>query len=496
MTQILCKAAAIFLTGCILTACATGPTYPVRTGYTQPPPIQPRYPVHDRAASAPLPPATPAPMVEEAPAPQASPTPQVETQSLPPVASAPAPPPPVSLPATPAPSPPVLAALPPAERYSPPPQAYETPPEAEPPAPVRMRPGPPRYITAGKVVEAHGMFRDYEVKKHDHIDAIARELGITRKIIVDENHLKAPYAIRPGDVLKVPVAKAYVVQSGDTLTTIGKRFDVGPEGLASLNEMSVRKPLKAGQKVALPVDFKDRGPTRVRGAMVVDTRPQASVPKLARREREPQPAAPAPSSYYAHQSQGQSPYQSRTQTQTQARPEPQPLTPLASRAMTPEQAYPPAPPREAATAPVQSPSAASDVAAAARGRFIWPVRGSILSAFGIKGMGRRNDGVDIGAPMGEVVRAAAAGDVVYAGDQVPGFGNLVLVKHPDGWVTAYAHLEKVSVQMRQQIAQGAEIGQVGQTGGVDQPQLHFEIRYAPTPQEKAKPVDPMLVLPR
>ena len=118
---------------------------------------------------------------------------------------------------------------------------------------------------------------------------------------------------------------------------------------------------------------------------------------------------------------------------------------------------------------------------AGRGRFIWPVRGEIISPFGVKGVGRRNDGVDVRAPQGSLVRAAAAGEVVYAGDQVPGFGNLVLVKHADGWVTAYAHLDKVSVQMRQTVTQGQELGQVGQTGGVTEPQLHFEIRYAPTP---------------
>jgi murein DD-endopeptidase MepM/ murein hydrolase activator NlpD len=136
------------------------------------------------------------------------------------------------------------------------------------------------------------------------------------------------------------------------------------------------------------------------------------------------------------------------------------------------------------------------VAAAGRGRFIWPVRGEILSPFGVKGVGRRNDGVDLSSPQGTTVRAAAAGEVVYAGDQVPGFGNLVLVKHADGWVTAYAHLDRTSVQMRQAVMQGQEIGEVGSSGGVSEPQLHFEVRYAPSPTDKARPVDPMLVLPR
>ncbi|MCW5758320.1 MAG: M23 family metallopeptidase [Phenylobacterium sp.] len=91
------------------------------------------------------------------------------------------------------------------------------------------------------------------------------------------------------------------------------------------------------------------------------------------------------------------------------------------------------------------------------------------------------------------MRAAAAGDVVYAGDQVPGFGNLVLVKHADGWVTAYGHMGRVDVRMQQKVEQGQQIGQAGSSGGVSEP--HFEV-HAPTPQERARPVNPTLVLPQ
>jgi murein DD-endopeptidase MepM/ murein hydrolase activator NlpD len=350
-----------------------------------------------------------------------------------------------------------------------------------------MRPGPPRFIAAGKVVEAHGMFRDYEVRKHDHIDAIARELGITRKVIVEENHLDAPYAIHPGDILRVPVAKAYVVQAGDTLREIGKRFSVGVDDLAQLNHISARKDLRPGQRLALPADFRDRGPIRLPRVMVADTRPAPTVTRReARREREIAAAAPPPTVL------------TPPAPTYSARPAPPPRTipppAYAAPPTRPEPRYTQPPPPaavESASAP-----ASGDITQAARGRFIWPLRGGILSAFGVKGLGRRNDGVDIGAPMGTVVRAAAGGDVVYAGNQVPGFGNLVLVKHPDGWVTAYAHLDTVSVKMRQEVAQGQELGVVGQTGGVSEPQLHFEMRYAATPQDKAKPIDPMLVLPQ
>ncbi len=137
----------------------------------------------------------------------------------------------------------------------------------------------------------------------------------------------------------------------------------------------------------------------------------------------------------------------------------------------------------------------TQITTAGRGRFIWPLRGQVISPFGDKGTGQHNDGVDIAATPGSGVRAAAAGEVVYAGSSIPGFGNLVLVKHSGGWVTAYAHLDRIEVRMRDSVAQGDELGQAGQTGAVDRPQLHFEVRYAPDPTEKARPVDPTLVLP-
>jgi murein DD-endopeptidase MepM/ murein hydrolase activator NlpD len=116
--------------------------------------------------------------------------------------------------------------------------------------------------------------------------------------------------------------------------------------------------------------------------------------------------------------------------------------------------------------------------------FVWPVQGPVLSGFGPKGEGLNNDGVNIGAPKGAPVVAAAPGIVVYAGNEMKGFGNLVLIRHQGGWVTAYAHLDRVLVSKNAVVAQGDELGTVGKTGNVDKPQLHFETRY------EGKPVDP------
>jgi murein DD-endopeptidase MepM/ murein hydrolase activator NlpD len=158
---------------------------------------------------------------------------------------------------------------------------------------------------------------------------------------------------------------------------------------------------------------------------------------------------------------------------------------------------PPAANRTAPLLPQASPPPTdSQVAELGRGKFIWPIRGEVLSDYGPKAAGQKNDGLNIRANAGDSVRAMAAGDVVYAGDQVPGYGNLVLIQHPDGWVSAYAHLSRVGVKMQQKVSQGQEIGQAGSTGGVSEPQLHLEIRYRPPGEDRARPIDPKLVLPR
>jgi murein DD-endopeptidase MepM/ murein hydrolase activator NlpD len=129
--------------------------------------------------------------------------------------------------------------------------------------------------------------------------------------------------------------------------------------------------------------------------------------------------------------------------------------------------------------------------------FSWPVRGEITAPFGPTGVGQRNDGLRIAAAEGVSVRAAAPGRVVYAGDQVKGgYGKLVLVEHEGRWFTAYAHLSDIKVRMRDTVQAGQELGSVGRTGSVATAQLYFEVRHAPDPNDRARPVDPMPLLPQ
>lgn len=113
-------------------------------------------------------------------------------------------------------------------------------------------------------------------------------------------------------------------------------------------------------------------------------------------------------------------------------------------------------------------------------KFIWPVSGKVISNFGTLGKGRKNEGINISVAKGTPVKAADTGTIAYAGNGLKGFGNLILIKHNDGYITAYAHTDQIIVKKGQKVQRGEKIATVGQTGGVSTPQLHFEVRKGKT----------------
>jgi len=118
--------------------------------------------------------------------------------------------------------------------------------------------------------------------------------------------------------------------------------------------------------------------------------------------------------------------------------------------------------------------------------FRWPVRGRIIAAFGPKPNGLQNDGINLAVPEGTPVKAAEDGVVAYAGNELKGYGNLVLIRHSDGFVTAYAHASELLVKKGDTVKRGQVIAKSGQTGNVTSPQLHFEIRKGATPVDPAQ----------
>ena len=217
------------------------------------------------------------------------------------------------------------------------------------------------------------------------------------------------------------------VRSDETVYSIARVYGVDAYALVSLNRLTPPFDLFEGQRLVIPG----------RGA-----------PPSAVATAEPPPEA------------------------TRSRPVARPDTEAVARQTEPRTA---AVPRSAE--PPAAPSSA--------GGFVWPVEGHIVSDFGAKGGGRFNDGINIAAPAGTAVRAADDGVVAYAGNELRGFGNMLLIKHPGGWVTAYAHNQELLVRRGEGVGRGQVIARVGSTGGVDQPQLHFELRKG------KKAVDPM-----
>jgi murein DD-endopeptidase MepM/ murein hydrolase activator NlpD len=319
--------------------------------------------------------------------------------------------------------------------------------------------------------------------RKDTLQSIAKKEGLRLDDLARLNGLKKPYKIKRGQKIKLPVrsevppetssTQSYRVQAGDTLFSIARRFHTDTKTLADLNGLGPDEALKSGRRIRLPGGAQDQAPPRV------------SV----------RPSSPASDSEAAYPplSSGRQPNQPAPYSSVSPNGPPQGVQQTPNPRIPPVVAPPPYRPP-----PVSAESttpADADVAAAGKGLFIAPVRGVTLHPFGPIANGQRNDGLDIGAPSGTPVNAAAAGEVVYAGSSVPTFGNMVLIRHDGGWVTVYAHLANVDVKMRQTVTQGQSIGEVGTSGGVDQPQVHFEVRYNPSTKDKPRPIDPALVLP-
>lgn len=268
------------------------------------------------------------------------------------------------------------------------------------------------------------------VRQGDTAWSIAQSAGVPVRDLIEANDLRPPYQLSTGQRLFIPNLRIHRVVAGESISVIAERFSVGRFELARLN--GIGPPYRIFPRQVLKIPGSGKVPSRA----IEPVRRQAALP-------------PAP------------PRRSDTTTARQAsrqtnKPAGKPATRAAA---TPRQTARPAP----------TPSVST-------GRLTWPVNGQVISSFGPKKDGLHNDGVNIAAPAGTSVRAAQGGSVVYAGNEIRGFGNLVLIRHPGGLTTAYAHLDQILVKRGQKVTKGAAIATVGTTGGVDRAQLHFEIR--------------------
>lgn len=288
----------------------------------------------------------------------------------------------------------------------------------------------------------------------DTVYSIARRCNVSVRELIEANRLQAPYQINAGMLLRIPGGSGeYVVQRGDTLLVVARKLGVDFQTLARTNGKSAPYTIFVGEKLRVPGSY--AGAPQVAqasgsGGTLVIASPNASG------------GAKAPS-------------RATTTTMSKLPPAPEPAP--SSTPVTPEA-------RPAAQASVQPAPSTQQQASlppapppplAGRG-FVWPVHGEVLQEFGPMAKGQHNDGVNIAAPRGTPVRAAENGVVAYVGNELKGFGNLLLIKHADGWMTAYAHNDQLLVGKGDQVRRGQQIATVGTSGNVTQPQLHFELR--------------------
>ncbi len=239
----------------------------------------------------------------------------------------------------------------------------------------------------------------------------------------------------------VTAGAAYVIQPGDTISGVGRRFQTPVQILIDLNGLGPRGAITQGQSIILPDSAVDTGP-------------------------DPYATGPTPRGVLVPDN-GMAP--------------PPPPPPSGNPALPP-------PSRQPAS------SGQAGVVPAGSVAFQWPVRGDIVRRFGPVGLGERNNGINIGAPAGASVVAAADGRVAYVGDDLVGQGLTVLIVHRDGWRTVYGHLGSATVDDNQDVRAGQQIGTVGLTAGDGRPSMHFETRRMQGDEPVA--IDPLTVLPR
>ncbi|KAA5606882.1 LysM peptidoglycan-binding domain-containing M23 family metallopeptidase [Roseospira marina] len=313
--------------------------------------------------------------------------------------------------------------------------------------------------------------RQVTVVPGDTVYAISRRLGVPTRAIIVANDLAPPFILQPGQVLSLPPQRVHVVAPGETLYALSRLYGPPVSAIANANGLAPPYVIRVGESLVVPLDHPE---TPAAAAPTVIARTPLGAPP-------PQSTAPASPT-------------------TTVPADPVPLldpTPGRSASPTPAPSPTPTPPPTASPAAEPPPPPPMPSAAVARDAvpgnapppragslFHWPVEGTVITEFGPNDTGQHNDGLNIAVPEGTPIRAADNGVVVYAGNELQGFGNLILIRHAENWTTAYGQASRLDVRRGQVVERGQVIARSGRTGNVDRPQIHFEIRQG------TRPVDP------
>ena len=235
----------------------------------------------------------------------------------------------------------------------------------------------------------------------------------------------------PGSAAGPNAVPVYVVKDKDTVDGLSRRYGVPSQTIIDRNNLKPPYTIKPGQTLAMP------------GARFV--------PDSYGEPASQQTAAANPNAPSSVKREGLAP-------------------PPGAQGEAPRSAAPAGEPT-----PLSKASQSVTVPATPPARMIWPVNGKVVSSYGTSG-GQKNDGIDIAAAKGTPVKAAEGGKVVYAGGEVARMGNLLLIEHSGGYITAYGNNEELLVKKGDTVKKGQTIAKVGNSGGTPEPQLHFEVR--------------------
>jgi murein DD-endopeptidase MepM/ murein hydrolase activator NlpD len=332
-----------------------------------------------------------------------------------------------------------------------------------PPAPVVHGGGPVPQIERPESVV---------VQPGDTLYAIARRWEVPVRTLIETNGLQPPYALLAGARVRLPQIRTHVVQPGETLYSVSRRYNVEVTSLARTNRIEPPYTVRLSEMLILPdPPAVATAPTSLPTPTVAPPVAVSPVPPPVTASPTPPPVAVSPL-----------PAPVEPQPPEPPRPEPQRVerapapAPPPAVAMAPPPVVEPAPPvRSPPPEPPRAEPPAASEPPPGRG-FIWPVKGRVVASFGPAPGGTHNDGINIAAPAGTPVVAAEDGVVAYAGNELRGFGNLILLKHSNGWMSAYAHCDAMLVKKGARVRRGQTIARVGATGAVAEPQLHFELR--------------------
>lgn len=267
-----------------------------------------------------------------------------------------------------------------------------------------------------------------------------------------------------------------VVREGESLERLASRYNVPPAAILSANNFSSAAEVRPGRSLVIPVLGGGGQQVASAGAVIPASVPATAAQPARSASAAASAAAPVPPRAPARSAPSR-PAQAAAQPPAPARQQVAAVAPSAPAASAQAPAAQ-APAAQASAAPTRT-AALPDPRSSLD--FRWPARGRVIAGFGTAG----SEGIRIALPEGTPVRAAEGGTVAYAGDELRGYGNLILIRHADGYVSAYAHNSQLLVQRGEEVRRGQVIANSGRTGNVNAPQLHFEIRRG------ADPVDPM-----